>query len=83
MAIGIQNPKDLDDLEEMIERNCRKLAFIGDFFGQPHNDEISFSRDGLTGIQFIVRDMQDELNFVLDQFLEKRKKGLIVEKEKR
>jgi hypothetical protein len=80
--IEILKREDLFEFSDIIEHFARKVAFIGDFFSQreKRGERPKFSEEGFTGFYFILRDLQDEIESVVDQMLGKSNKGLIIEK---
>ena len=73
--------KDLSDLRDMIENCTTKISVVTEVLckGEPgYNLEIS--ERGASGLGFILGDIQDDLNFIVDKICEKQRRGLIVEK---
>jgi hypothetical protein len=71
--------KDLSDLSDVIEDCVCKISLIGDFFSHNIPDDELFSKKGTSGLYFILRDIKDDLNLVVDEMSEKRRMGLIKE----
>lgn len=73
--------KDLTDLQDMVEDCLRKIFFVESFFVQgPPDKELEMNEDDRTGLCLILNDIQDDLDMVVDELSEKRRKGEIIEK---
>ncbi len=77
--MGTVNRKDLSDFADRIEHCNRKIAFIGDFFSQKEKlgERPWFSNEGFTGFYFILRDLQDEIESIVERMLAKRADPII------
>ena len=78
--VKISERKSLIDLEDMMEEDISKVAFLGDFFNQGRPDDELFTERGMVGFHCILRDVQDNLTFVVDEISRRHQKGLIIEK---
>jgi hypothetical protein len=78
--VEIPERKSLIDLEDMMEEGISKIAFLGDFFNQGRPDDELFSERGMVGFHHILRDVQDNLIFVVNEINRRNQKGLIIEK---
>lgn len=78
--IQIMGPKNLGDLQDMIEDSAAKVAFIEDIFVTCNTDE-PFSERGATGFCHVLKNLREELDFVVRELCDKRNKGLIIEKK--
>lgn len=75
--IEILKGKDLFEFADMVDRCARKIAFIGDFFSQKEKmgERPWFSNEGYTGFYFILRDLQDEVESIVDQMYGKKERS--------
>lgn len=75
--IEILKRGDLIEFSDMIEHFARKIAFIGDFFSQreKRGEFPKFSENGLTGFYFMLRDLQDEIESIVDQMYGKKERS--------
>jgi hypothetical protein len=53
---------------DVVDHCARKIAFIREFFCHSIPDDELFSKDARAGLQFILDDLEDDLEFVVDQF---------------
>jgi len=74
--IKILKKKDFFEFADTIGHCARKVAFICDFFSQKNKigEFPEFSQDGYSGLHFILRDLQDEIESVVDQMYGKKRK---------
>jgi len=78
----LEKKRDLIDLQDMVEDSSNKLSFIESFFvQQPPGKEPELSDDDTSGLCLILRDIQDDLDMVVDELSEKQRQELIVETE--
>ena len=76
--------RSLLDLEDMIVNCNSKISFVSSFFIQkPPGQVAEMSEDDESGIHIILREIEEDLDFVLNKISEGKKKGLIVEKEEK
>ena len=74
--------RDLTDLQDMVEDCANKISFVTSFLSQtPLEEGPDMSEDDKSGLCLTLRDIEDELDLIVDELLEKRKLGLIIEKE--
>ena len=78
--IQIASPRNLTALQDMIEDAAFKVAFIEDIFSMCDGYE-PFSKCGAVGFNHVLRNLREELDFVVRELCERRNKGLIIEKE--
>lgn len=77
----LKKEKDLTDLQDIIEDCSRRVSFVEAFFIQcPPDREPEMNEDDITGLCLVLNDIQDDLNMVVDELCEKRRKGEIIEK---
>jgi hypothetical protein len=77
-----EKEKSLTDLEDMIVDSCCKLSFVGSFFCQkPLGGEPEISEEDASGIHIILREIEDDLSFIQNKISQKKRKGLIIEKQ--
>lgn len=64
----LKNNRDLIDLQDMIEDSASKISFIGSFFCQQSpNREPEISCHDAVGLYYILRDIEDDLDMVVDE----------------
>jgi hypothetical protein len=63
---------DLYDLADMVDHSARKIAFLRKFFSHNVPDDELFSEDARTGFHFIMDDLEDDLEFVVDRLCKMR-----------
>jgi hypothetical protein len=78
----LKKEKDLTDLQDMVEDCANKISFVTTFLSQTPLDEgPDISEDDKSGLCVILRDIENDLDLVVDELNEKRRKGLIIEKK--
>lgn len=76
----ILSGKDLDDLCHIIYHCGEKASFISNFFTQkPPDDEVELSQKDASGLYWLLKDLQDDLEFVADEIFEMARAGKIKE----
>ncbi len=71
--------KDLDELRDMIENCASKVAFLSDFLCQGQANP-NLSDNGRSGFYHVLMNIEQDLNFAVDQISERQQKGIIIEK---
>jgi len=59
---------DLTDLIDMVEHCARKVRFISEFFSHNVPEDELFSKKAKSGFYFTLNDLEDDLEFVVDQY---------------
>lgn len=60
--------RDLVDLIDTVDHCARKITFLKEFFSHNIPDDELFSEKARAGFHFIMDDLEDDLEFVVDQF---------------
>jgi len=71
---------DLCDLADMVDHSVRKIAFLRGFFSHNVPDDELFCKDARAGFHFIMDDLEDSLEFVVDRLYKMRPTDSIPEK---
>lgn len=71
----------LTDLADMVDHCGQKVRFISDFFNHSIPEDEFFSEKGIAGLHFILRNIEDDLEFVVDEIYEENKDRKIKEVE--
>lgn len=58
---------DLIGLADMVDHNARKIAFLREFFVHNVPDDELFCKDARAGFHFIMDDLKDDLDFIVNQ----------------
>lgn len=70
--MGKENDKrtarDLVDLIDTVDHCARKVRFITEFLSHNVPEDELFSEKAKAGLHFILNDLEDDLEFVVDQF---------------
>jgi hypothetical protein len=71
-ASEIQNPvrcfmAQINDLTDRLNVCKSKVSFLTDVFSQDHATDFRFSEDGLSGLYFILRDIEGEIEFIVNE----------------
>jgi hypothetical protein len=75
--------RNLTDLQDMVENCANKISLVTSFISQtPIEEGPDISDDDKSGLCLILRDIEDELDLVVDELCKQRSEGLIIEKEK-
>jgi hypothetical protein len=78
----LRKERDLTDLQDMVEDCANKISFVATFLSQtPLEEGPDVSEDDKSGFCLVLRDIEDELDLVVDELCKKRQEGLIIEKE--
>jgi hypothetical protein len=60
--------RDLTDLIDMVDHCARKITFLREFFSHNVPDDELFTEKARSGFHFIMDDLEDDLEFVVDQY---------------
>jgi hypothetical protein len=60
--------RDSADLIDMVDHCARKIRFITEFFSHNVPEDELFSEKARAGLHFILNDLEDNLEFVVDQY---------------
>ena len=71
---------DLYDLADMVDHSARKITFLKEFVGHKVPDDEIFSENARTGFHFIMNDLEDDLEFVVDRLYKMRPTDSVPEK---
>ena len=72
---------NLTRVQDIINDCGCKLSFASDFFCQgSRDDQIEFSRSAVSGLVTFLDEIRDDLNFVVNEMSEMKRKDLIIEK---
>lgn len=63
-----KTPRDLTDLIDKVGHCAGKVAFIREFFCHSVPDDELFTKEARAGFHFIMDDLEDDLEFVVDQY---------------
>lgn len=63
-----RSAKDVDDLITLVDHAARKVRLITEVFGHDICDENLLSDDARAGFHFILNDLEDDLEFIIDQY---------------
>ncbi|PIX23347.1 MAG: hypothetical protein COZ69_08755 [Deltaproteobacteria bacterium CG_4_8_14_3_um_filter_45_9] len=74
---------DLCDLADMVQHTLSKVVFIREFFCHNVPDDELFTERASPGFHFIMDDIEDALEFVVDQLYKMRTTGSVKENENR
>ena len=73
--------RNLNSPIDVVEHCARKVAFIREFFCHSvPNDEL-FSKDARAGLHFILDDLEDDLEFVVDKHYQRSCSPITEKKE--
>jgi hypothetical protein len=70
---------DLCELADMVDHSVRKIAFLREFFSHNVPDDELFSKDGRAGFHFIMDNIEDDLEFVVDRLYKVWPRGSVPE----
>jgi hypothetical protein len=62
-----QNRKDITDLQDILNEERCKIAFMGDALSQSTDSTFNFSDDGQNGFNFIMRGIENMLEHVVHE----------------
>ncbi len=63
-----RSAKDVGDLITLVEQAARKVRLVTEIFGQNICNEDTLSKDAKAGFHYVLNDVEDDLEFVIDQY---------------
>ncbi len=78
--VEIPRKKDLSGLRDMVEDCAFKVSFLEDFFCHSIPDDEFLSKSGISGLNILLRELRENLSFVVDEICLRQQKGLVIEK---
>ena len=79
----VEEEKSLMDLQDMVEDTASKISFLGNFlinYSARGDEVLDMNKDDSSGLIIILREIQDDLEFVTNKLSEKQQKGLVIER---